>query len=56
MLGLGKIQNKVQTQLKIQGAIHIRNDNRMAYNYVLSCMMKTECAVACLGRLTGGIG
>lgn len=53
--GPWKIQKKVQTQLKTQGAIHIRNDNRMAYNYALSCM-KAECAVACLERLTGGLG
>lgn len=56
ILGLGKIQKKVQTQLKIQGTIHIRKDSRMVYKYMLSCMMKTECAIACLGRLIGSIG
>lgn len=51
MLGPGKIQKKVQTQLKIQGAIHIRNDSRRAYNFVSSYMRKTECAVECFGEV-----
>lgn len=35
----------------LQGVIHIRNDSRMAYNYVSSCIMKTECTVVCFGKV-----